>query len=43
VVGAGRLKERVEIDQDLRCERGGTRGMVDGQPDIIAENEWLGR
>jgi hypothetical protein len=37
-----RAEERVEIDQDLRRERGGTRGMVNGQPGIIAENEWVG-
>ena len=43
VVGGRRAEERVEIDQDLRRERGGTRGMVDGQPGIIAENEWIGR
>jgi hypothetical protein len=42
VVGGRRAEERVEIDQDLRRERGGTRGMVDGQPGIIAENERVG-
>ena len=41
-IGGRRAEERVEIDQDLRRERGGARGMVDGQPGIIAENEWVG-
>jgi len=35
-------EERVEIDQDLRREGGGTCSMVDGQLGIIAKNEWVG-
>jgi len=42
-VGGRRAEERVEIDQDLRREGGSTRGMVDGQSGLIAENEWVGR
>jgi len=42
LVGGRRAEEGVEIDQDLRRERGGTRGMVDGQLGIIAQNEWIG-
>jgi len=42
LVGGRRVEEGVEIDQDLRRERGGTRGMVDGQPAIIRENERVG-
>ena len=42
VVGGRRAEERIEIDQDFCRERGGTRGMVNGQPSIIAENEWVG-
>ena len=42
VVGSRRAEERVEIDQDFCRQGGGTRGMVDSQPSIIAENEWVG-
>ena len=42
LIGSRRAEEGVEIDQDLRRERGSTRGMVDGQPAIIRENEWVG-
>jgi hypothetical protein len=43
VVGGRRAEERVEINQDLRGKCGGTCCMVDGQPGIIAENEWVDR
>lgn len=42
VIGGRWAEESVEIDQDLGGERGGTRSMVDSQPAIIAENEWVG-
>jgi hypothetical protein len=42
VVGGRRAEERVEIDQDLYRERGGTGRMVDDQPGLIRENEWVG-
>ena len=42
-IGGRRAEEGVEIDQDLRRERSGTGGVVDGQPGIIRENERIGR
>jgi len=42
VIGGRWAKKGVEIHQDLCGERGGARRMVDGQPGVIREDEWIG-
>src|SRR5438067_2772468 len=42
VVGSRRAEEGVEIHHDLRGKLDGARCMVDGQPGIVRENEWVG-
>jgi len=37
-----RAEEGIEIHQDLRGQLRGTRRMLDEQPGIIRENEWIG-
>ncbi len=42
LVRGRRAEEGVEIDQDLRGSLHGARRMVDQQPGIIREHEWVG-
>jgi hypothetical protein len=42
LVGRRRTKERVKVYEDLGGEFGSAGGMVDGQPDLVAHDEWIG-
>ncbi len=43
VIRGRRAEEGIEIDHDLRGSLHGACRMIDSQPGIIREDDWIGR